>query len=98
MTRALTAIAVAAIVAPGCTSAPRNDLPAAPMTECVGADLPQFQGRSFTEELRDELLRVSAAKFIRTVRPGEMVTMDFNPQRLTVHLDSTNRIERLACG
>ncbi|MGQ9368292.1 I78 family peptidase inhibitor [Azospirillum sp. ST 5-10] len=33
----------------------------------------------------------------RVVRPGEAVTMDFNPQRLTVRVDDGGRIEEKAC-
>ena len=35
---------------------------------------------------------------LRVVRPGEAVTMDYNPSRLTVEVDEANRIRRAAVG
>ena len=35
---------------------------------------------------------------VRIVRPGEAVTMDFSPNRLTVETTETDRISRLSCG
>lgn len=35
---------------------------------------------------------------VRLVRPGEAVTMDFSPHRLTVEANEADRIVRLACG
>ena len=35
---------------------------------------------------------------IRVIRPGDMVTMDFNPQRLNFDLDELGEILRIRCG
>ncbi len=35
---------------------------------------------------------------IRIIRPDDMVTMDFNPQRLNFELDELNEIVRVRCG
>ena len=35
---------------------------------------------------------------VRVIRPGEAVTMDFNPQRLNFELDGLGEIERIRCG
>ncbi|WP_096784276.1 I78 family peptidase inhibitor [Rhodobacter sp. CZR27] len=35
---------------------------------------------------------------VRIVRPGDVVTMDFSPARLTVETTATDRISRLSCG
>jgi hypothetical protein len=42
--------------------------------------------------------RASGAKTVRVVRPGEAVTMDFRPDRLTVTVDEHQAISRLTCG
>lgn len=34
----------------------------------------------------------------RLIRPGQPVTMDYNPERLNVLLDSADRIVGLSCG
>ncbi len=35
---------------------------------------------------------------MRIIRPGEAVTMEFNPARLNFELDGANRIARVYCG
>lgn len=35
---------------------------------------------------------------LRVIRPGDAVTEDFNPARLNVSLDASDRIARLSCG
>ena len=35
---------------------------------------------------------------VRVIRPGDMVTMDFNPQRLNFELDDQGEIARIRCG
>jgi hypothetical protein len=44
---------------------------------------------------------VAAMTFLapmRIIRPGEAVTMDFNPARLNVELDAADVIVRVYCG
>lgn len=35
---------------------------------------------------------------VRIIRPGMMVTMDYLPNRLNIHIDRFGMIERIACG
>lgn len=65
---------------------------------CRGEALGPFAGRPATQELGAEMLRVSGARVIRWVAHGMMITMDFSPERLTVHLTPDNRVERAVCG
>jgi uncharacterized lipoprotein YajG len=40
----------------------------------------------------------SGAKTVRVVRPGEMVTMDYRADRVTVTVDERQTIAKVACG
>ena len=40
----------------------------------------------------------AAASISRVVHPGEAVTMEFNPDRLTIRVNQRNRIVNLTCG
>lgn len=42
--------------------------------------------------------RAAHAKIVRVVRPGEMMTMDFRADRMTVTVDKHGIIERITCG
>ena len=57
-----------------------------------------FVGQQATAELGARLLAQSGARTLRWVAHGSMITMEFSPSRLTVHLDAGNRVERLSCG
>lgn len=66
--------------------------------ECSNAGLEQFKGRVATSEVGAEMLRVSGAGTLRWVQPGTIITMEFSPERLTVHLGPNNVIARPTCG
>jgi hypothetical protein len=40
----------------------------------------------------------SGAQTLRVVRYGEVVTMEYNANRLTVQLDQQNRVATARCG
>lgn len=69
-----------------------------PVGTCRREPLAQFIGQPASQELGSRMLMASGAKIIRWVPQGGAVTMDFNPSRLTVQLDGTNRVETANCG
>jgi hypothetical protein len=69
-----------------------------PGHECQSAGLERFAGQPASSEVEAEILRVSKAATIRWVQPGQMVTMEYRADRVTVHLAAGNRIERVNCG
>jgi hypothetical protein len=40
----------------------------------------------------------AGASISRVVHPGEAITMEFNPDRLTIRVNQRNRIVNLTCG
>ena len=69
-----------------------------PGHECQPAGLEQFAGRPATSEVGAEILRVSKAAVLRWLRPGQIVTMEYRADRVSVALGAGNRIERVNCG
>ena len=65
---------------------------------CRPTGLPQFVGQPASQEVGLNMLRASGAKTMRWVAPGQMVTMDFREDRLTVHTNESNRIASANCG
>ena len=98
MIRSVTAILAVPLAACATVEPPIQDHGVTPGYTCSDAMLGQFVGQQATQALGTEMLRVSGSRTIRWVRPGMAVTMDFSPQRLTVHLDSAGRVERATCG
>jgi len=56
--------------------------------------LGQVAGAKLLEEVR---VRAGAQR-VRMVRPGQMVTMEYDAGRLTLELDAGDRIVRARCG
>ncbi|TNC64520.1 hypothetical protein FHG71_18500 [Rubellimicrobium roseum] len=68
-------------------------LPSPEQDTCGASELASFIG--------GDVGLIDAARFanpVRVIRPGDAVTMDFNPQRLNFDLDVLDEIIRVRCG
>jgi hypothetical protein len=71
--------------------------PAAPGS--CNAEVAQFAvGQAYGEAIADEVRRRSGARVVRTLRPGQVVTMEYNSERVTLDLDGGGRVTRVRCG
>ena len=55
-------------------------------------------GRPADNNLGFEAQRLTGARTVRWIRPGDVVTMEYSPSRLNIHLDERHRVSRLSCG
>ena len=69
-----------------------------PNQACNDDRLSSFIGSPATQQTGADMLRASGARTIRWVPVGGVITMDFNPTRLTVQLDQQNRVSAAKCG
>lgn len=94
-------MALAALAA-GCAQEPQ--VPAAPPppmaapAACDEAAARFAVGQAATGPLVEQARQRSGARRVRTVRPGDMVTMDFDPGRLNLELDAAGKVARVRCG
>jgi len=72
---------------------PVNPVPPAAEDTCGAAGLASLIGQPVSQFNRQA--RQGPA---RVIRPGQPVTMDYNPLRLNVLLDADDRIVGLSCG
>lgn len=87
--------------AAGCMTTPADDdvpPPAMGAGECDAAPAQGLVGETATAELGAEALRLSGARTIRWIQPGQAVTMDYRTDRLNIKLDGENRVEAITCG
>ena len=79
---------------------PEEELPERGVSDyrCNAEAIRDLIGRPASEELGAEALRRSGSRRLRWIRPGDMVTMDYSPERLNVRLDAQNRVESFTCG
>ena len=80
------------------TSDATADGPPRVPASCSSSALSQFIGQPASQDLGQRMLRASGARIIRWVPKGGVITMDFSPERLTVQLDGSNRVESANCG
>jgi hypothetical protein len=66
--------------------------------ECDGQAAQFIVGRAFNNPLGEEARAKSHAERLRTLRPGQIVTMEFDARRLTVELDGEGRVVAARCG
>jgi hypothetical protein len=79
---------------------PEEDVPEAGVSayHCDAEALRELVGRPATSELGAQALRRSGSRRLRWIRPGDMVTMDYSPERLNVRLDAQHRVQDFTCG
>ena len=92
--------ALAAIGLASCSGASSSPPPAADGTggSCDASGLSAYVGRSYGDALGREMQARSGAKVLRVVRYGEVVTMEYSGDRLTVSLDQQEKVASARCG
>lgn len=102
------AIGVATLLLAACSTAqapaarpPADPAPSeatAPMHKCDPTNIQQFVGKTRSDALEQQMLKVSGASTVRWAPFGTAVTMEYRSDRLTVFLDSNNRVDRISCS
>ena len=53
--------------------------------------LDKYGGKELTEEVRDYLKSASPTDELRVLHEGSVMTMDFKPERLNVHIEAKTK-------
>ncbi|MES2820290.1 MAG: I78 family peptidase inhibitor [Pseudomonadota bacterium] len=98
--KAIASLACGLLLLAGCTSAGAPSEPAADETpQLCKAGPAQFSlGEELSEELVEAVRSRSGAVLVRVLRAGEAATMEFNPERLNLHVDAEDRVTDARCG
>lgn len=82
-----------------CAAPPVPEPPAATAPGSCDASKAQFAvGQQPGLALQDQARERSGARIVRTLRPGQMVTMEYSGERLNLELDASGKIVRVRCG
>ncbi len=105
--------AAVSLLAAGCTTAPLPPGPPPPPLPgplppfpppgpgpavCNAARASFVLGERARPAVLERATLAAGARIARVVSPGEAVTMEFRPDRLTIRVNGRNRIVDLACG
>ena len=66
--------------------------------ECGASKLGSYLGQPSAADTMARIKQTIGHDRIRTINPGDAVTMDFRPDRLNVEVGEDGRIKRLRCG
>jgi hypothetical protein len=73
--------------------------PAAPAAAVCNAQPAQFAvGQNSTSSVMESARARSGAQLARILRPGQMITKEFDAQRLNLEVDASGRIIAVRCG
>jgi len=91
------------LVLSGC-AAPPPEVPLAPPPpvfapgECDAQAAQDLVGQSINTPLAEDARQRSRAERVRVVRPGEVVTMEFDARRLTIWVGDDAKVARASCS
>ena len=80
-----------------CASPPTAEAPVA--TGPCNAEVAQSHvGKPASDANVQAAFKASGARTMRSIKPGQAVTMDYREDRLNIYQDATGNIERIGCG
>lgn len=92
-------VVLAGCAAPGSPSTGTSPMPPPPAGTACNAQGAQFAiGKSPGASVVEEARQRSGSYMARVLRPGQMVTMEFNAQRLNLDLNAAGVITGVRCG
>ena len=99
----LLATVTAIMLLGACASPPPLAIPAlppsAPAAGSCNADAGQFAvGQAYSERIAEAVRSRSGARVARPLRPGQMVTMEYAGDRISLTLDAADRVVGVRCG
>lgn len=80
------------------TAAPPAAPAPSPGGTCQAAGARFAVGQVATGALLADAQRRAGAQQVRVLRPGQAVTLEFNPARLNLEVDATERVTGVRCG
>lgn len=101
------ALAIFAFAMTGCSStatqapATADTAPATSPTrggECNASAVQNIIGNAYSERAVQNALQRSGAGSLRVLQPGQVMTMEYNPSRLTIVIDDAQTIASARCG
>ena len=99
--RSATFIGTTLLLVSACSSTPTRPAESAPAPSgalCNAAPAQFALGRQADTSLVNDALTRAGAKTVRVLKPGQIVTMEFNAERLSLSVDDAGRVTRVSCG
>ncbi len=98
MSRASVAISLAALLLAGCVTQETPATVPPPNTECIAGAAQGYVGQVASNPNIEGARVAAEAESVRTIRPGQAVTMEYLAGRLNLQLDAAGTITTIRCG
>lgn len=95
MSMRLFVLPVALLLVAACTTTPATP-PSA--NDCNAEAVKAYIGQAATANVIESARRAAGARIVRTLKPDQMVTMEYLEGRLNLHVDAGNVLLRATCG
>jgi hypothetical protein len=82
----------------GCQSSPSEPGQGGIAGQCDASAVQKLVGEQASPALLDQARRESGAAIARILRPDDIVTLEYNAERLTLRTDEALEIQRISCG
>lgn len=83
---------------PDAPAADSSAMPSGAAQECDAQLVQDLIGKKYSESVGDDARSRSHSSQLRVMRPGQVMTMEYNPMRLNIILDGGDLITALRCG
>jgi len=92
--------AIASLLTSACSTLTASQVtdPTPAAGRCNAAPAQFAMGRNADTALENEARTRAGAKAVRVLRPNQVVTMEFNAERLNLTVDDKGRVTRVSCG
>ena len=70
----------------------------APAQDCDAQPVQNLVGQAYSDSMGKDAQSGSQSTQLRVLRPGQVMTMEYNPTRLNIILDASGNISALRCG
>jgi uncharacterized lipoprotein YajG len=90
--------ALAACAAPPADQSWVQPLTSSAQGVCDPSAVQAAVGKPATPDTMERVRVDSHSRIVRVLHPGQMVTMEFNAERVDIHVDGNNVILEITCG
>ncbi|WP_033534643.1 I78 family peptidase inhibitor [Bordetella trematum] len=65
---------------------------------CDAESMQKQVGKTYTDSLGDDIRKGSQSSALRVLRPGQVMTLEYNPMRVNIIIDGQGKVSAVRCG
>lgn len=65
---------------------------------CDAGPAQKLTGQTYSDNIEQQAKALSGSRTVRTLRPGQVITMEYDPERINLRLDERDIVTTVGCG